>query len=935
MIPCLGADTTVHQVDMTPVAPAPVVPDHPAAPGPDLRLVRILCTLAGVAGVAALVTATLVAAPAWHHLWHSLLFGIGIAGLQIVPLRVSHEGQGEYLYLEEAFLVPMALYLTPGETLAVLASAVLIGQVWHRRGPLKAAFNVGEMVTAAGAGLAVSRLLGAGTGDLGNRALLAAAVGGLVYAAVSMLLVAGVITAVQRSPYLDIVRDGIVVRLVMWTASLAVGVLLAVALEGHLWLLVLMAAPVAMFQIACARALSQFNERHKIERLYEAAGSIRSSMDSRQVVAQLLQSAQRLLDGTEARLVPTGSRREPGALRSAVDATVAVEVPARIAGGAWEENDEGLLRALASVASSALSNATMFERLRAVTASLAEGVVSLDERGVVTFANPAAERMLGVADGKLLGRPLHAVVHARPGAPMGDTHECRLGALLAAGGAARDDDDVFTRADGTHIPVAVTMSPALGDAGNQGTVMAFRDITERKAFEEELSHRMFHDGLTGLSNRALFTDRLAQAHVRGLRNRTPYAVLFIDLDRFKVVNDSLGHQAGDELLMAVAERLKAKVRPGDTFARFGGDEFVMLLEELVREEDAVQVAQRLLEDLAAPFRIQGRDVPVTASVGVVVGHPDNTTPEDCLRNADVAMYRAKANGKGRYEIFRPGTETHELERLDREIALRLAIERGELEVHYQPVVSLETLSVVGVEALVRWHHPVKGLVPPGDFIPLAEETGLILPLGGWVLEESCRQLQEWTAANPALSSLVVSVNLSPHQFRQEGLCEQVADVLALTGLEPGRLCLEVTETALMADAVSTTVTLNRLKSLGARLSIDDFGTGYSSLSYLKRFPVDFVKIDRSFVAGLADGEVDTEIVRSVIRLANAIGISAVAEGVEDERQLGMLRELGCPLVQGYHLARPQCARDIDELLRRPFAMRSPDAPDPALSPGRR
>ena len=893
--------------------------ERPVAPGPDKRFVRTLCVLAGSAGVLTLVLGIVTSTPAWQHLWPSLLFGICIAILQVAPLRVSHEGQGENLYLEETFLVPMALYLTPAETLTVVAVAVLVGQVWHRRGALKAAFNTGEMVAAAGVGLAVSRLLGAGAGILSDRALLAAAVGGLVYAVVSMLLVAGVITAVQRSPYLEIVRDGIVVRLVTWTASLTVGVLLAVALTGRLWLLLLMAVPVTMFQIACARAFTQFNERHKIERLYEAAGSIRSSMDSRQVVAQLLASAQRLLDATEARLVSTASAAAPGALRSDIDTTVAVEVTARIAGGRWRENDEGLLRALASVASSALGNATMFERLRAVTASLAEGVVSLDEHGVVTFANPAAERMLGLDQGELIHRPLHNVVHARAGARPGQPHECRLGAVLAAGGTARDDDDVFTRADGTHLPVAVTTSPVQGDDGALGMVMAFRDITERKAFEDELSHRMFHDGLTGLSNRALFADRLVQAHVRSGRNRSPYAVLFIDLDRFKVVNDSLGHQAGDELLVAVAERLKAKVRPGDTFARFGGDEFVMLLEELVRDEDAVQMAQRILDDLAPPFRIHGRDVPMTASIGIVVGDAAAASPEDCLRDADVAMYRAKANGKARYEVFRPGA-AGEVERLDREIALRLAIERGELEVHYQPVVALKTGSVEGVEALVRWRHPVDGLVPPNDFIPLAEETGLIVPLGEWVLGEACRQLQEWTAADPTLSELVVAVNLSPHQFRQEGLCEQVADVLARTGLAPHRLCLEVTETALMADADSTTVMLNRLKSLGARLSIDDFGTGYSSLSYLKHFPVDFVKIDRSFVADLADDEVDTEIVRSVIRLANAIGISAVAEGVETERQLAMLDELGCPLVQGYLLARPQPAADIWAVLRRPFVL---------------
>jgi diguanylate cyclase (GGDEF)-like protein/PAS domain S-box-containing protein len=522
--------------------------------------------------------------------------------------------------------------------------------------------------------------------------------------------------------------------------------------------------------------------------------------------------------------------------------------------------------------------------------------------------------MLGLATGELLGRPLHDVVHDHPDV-HGPSRSCRLATVLTSGGTSRDDDDTFVRAGGDPLPVAVSTSPVVVQGSAAGTVMAFRDITERKAFQEQLTHQVFHDSLTGLSNRALFTDRLEQAHARASRARSPYAVLFIDLDRFKVVNDSLGHQAGDELLVAVAERLRAKVRPGDTFARFGGDEFVMLLIDLVDDGDAEHVAQRILDDLAVSFRVEGRDVPVSASIGVVVGHPEHTTPEQSLRDADLAMYRAKSNGKGRYEVFRPGTESEETERLDRELALRRALERGELEVHYQPVVSLESASIVGLEALVRWRHPTRGLVPPVEFIPLAEETGLIVPLGRFVLEEACRQLHAWIVREPARSSLVVSVNLSTYQFRQPDLSDQVADVLAVTGLEPARLCLEVTESAMMADADSAADTMGRLKALGTRLSIDDFGTGYSSLSYLKRFPVDFVKIDRSFIGDLAEGEVDTEIVRAVIRLSAAIGIRAVAEGVETEHQLRVLRELGCPLVQGYLLARPQPAADVERLLQ--------------------
>jgi diguanylate cyclase (GGDEF)-like protein len=432
-------------------------------------------------------------------------------------------------------------------------------------------------------------------------------------------------------------------------------------------------------------------------------------------------------------------------------------------------------------------------------------------------------------------------------------------------------------------------------------------------FQERLAYQAFHDPVTGLPNRPLFLDRLRHAQARIARSATSYALVFIDLDRFKVVNDSLGHAAGDDLLVQVSGRLQSALRSGDTLARFGGDEFVVLLEDLADEADALIIVERLLGSLAEPVLIGERELIITASAGVVIGDGTHLGPDECVREGDVAMYRAKARGGGCFEVFRHDLERGGLPRLDLEIDLRRALAEGELELHYQPVVRTRGQAIVGVEALVRWRHPMRGLVSPGEFIPLAEETGLILGIGRFVLEEACRQMGAWRRDHPELDGLVVSVNLSPRQFRQTDLADQVAEALERGGLDAASLCLEVTEGVMVEDVEAATTTLTRLKALGVSISVDDFGTGYSSLAYLKRFPIDYVKIDRSFVAGL-DEKVDAEIVRSVIRLAAAIGIDVVAEGVENADQLTRLEELGCPLVQGYHVARPQPPEAIEALI---------------------
>jgi diguanylate cyclase (GGDEF)-like protein/PAS domain S-box-containing protein len=884
-----------------------------ARKGADPRVVTLACVVAGVVGLVVLVVSLWLEGWRPGHVGTALLLWAGATVLQVIPVRLSHEGQGENLHLEETFLLPMAIFLNLPECLLALGAAVAIGHTWHHRGWRKTVFNTGQLVTAAAIGVGVAQWLGAGTARPSTPVVAAAVVGVLIYSLMSMFAVAGIITLVQGSSFVEAVQDGLGVRVATWVSSQAMGVTLAVAMAGRPAMLLVTALPVAMLQLTYSRSFRQYRERRQMEKLYGVTAAIRSTIDANGVRAELIRAAQTLLDAGSVRLVPTDTPARPGTLHVGIDPATALEVGDRIGGGRWGGEDEFLLHALASVASSALANAALFEQVRTITGSLGEGVLALDREGRVEFTNPAASTILGWTEEELLGRRPHETLHAQA---HGGRHDpcCPLVAPLASGQPSRIDDDIFARRDGTLLPVAFTSSPVVREGELVGSVIAFHDISERKEFERQLTHQAFHDALTGLPNRALFLDRLGHAQARAARIGATHALLFIDLDRFKVVNDSLGHQIGDELLVQVAERLQASLRATDTLARFGGDEFVALLEDLEDGDEAIVVTQRILEQVRHPFPVAGRELAVSCSIGVVVGDGGTDDPDECLREGDVAMYRAKARGRNCFEIFRHDSDSDLRGRLDLEIELREAIEREELELHYQPIVSVVSGAVTGVEALVRWRHPIRGLVPPGDFIPLAEESGLVLPLGAWVLEEACRQGKAWNDGHLGAEDLVVSVNLSPRQFRQPDLVEQVAAVLRRTGLAAGHLCVEVTEGVMVDDVEAAISTLQRLKALGVKVAIDDFGTGYSSLSYLKRFPIDYVKIDRAFIRGLGEETVDSEIVRSVIRLAAAIGIGAVAEGVETEDQLERLRDLQCPLVQGFLLARPQLPADVEALL---------------------
>ena len=449
---------------------------------------------------------------------------------------------------------------------------------------------------------------------------------------------------------------------------------------------------------------------------------------------------------------------------------------------------------------------------------------------------------------------------------------------------------------------------------------------ERKTLEEQLAHRSMHDPLTGLPNRLLFLDRLGQSIARCVRTGTSVGVAFLDLDRFKNVNDSLGHDAGDELLVAVARKIESMIRPGDTVARFGGDEFAVLCEDLPAEtarEQAVEIAERLLATVIRPLVVRGTEMFVGASVGIALSTAGEERPEEVLRDADAAMNHAKEAGRGRVEIFDDTMRTRALAAHSTENALHRALERGEFRLFFQPIINLSDARCVGVEALVRWQHPERGLLHPVEFVPLAEETGLVVQIGLWVLEEAARNAARWQLEQP--EPFLVAVNLSARQLAQPDLAERVAEIIAATGVRPSSLCFEITESVLMDDAESVLDAITRVRALGVQFAIDDFGTGYSSLGYLKRFPVDSVKIDRSFVTGLGSDPGDAAIVSAVIGLAHALGLRVTAEGVETEEQLTALVALDCDEAQGYFFSPPQPAPDLRRLIARTRTWRPPGA----------
>lgn len=543
--------------------------------------------------------------------------------------------------------------------------------------------------------------------------------------------------------------------------------------------------------------------------------------------------------------------------------------------------------------------------------------VALHAEGRMLYANPACAMLLGFDESeKLLGAPLFRFITKETAPRLLES----LGSLDRVNTRALTCECQFRRNnDGRALAVEVTSVPVTYN-GRAGVISILHDVTERKQLEEQLAHQAFHDPLTNLANRVLFKDRVEHALQRAVGGSGSPAVLFIDLDNFKAVNDGLGHSAGDWLLIEVAARLLTSLRPADTVARLGGDEFAVLIDD--EAADAKEVADLILQAFKAPFSVQGTDIVVTMSIGIAAVTPHQGA-DDVLRNADLALYRAKAEGKSCAASFEPEMHVAALRRLELEAELRRAIEgeqgAGQLTIYYQPIARLSTGRMFGFEALVRWQHPERGLLEPLDFISLAEETGLIVPLGRWVLRESCRQTREWQKRFGMLlrgtgTSLMVGVNLSGRHLAQAEIVDDVADSLKSSGLAPSHLVLEMTESMLVHDNRATLERLHSLKALGVRLSIDDFGTGYSSLAYLERFPVDSLKMDRSFISGLGQGDNKSPLAEAVIGLGRILGLRVVAEGIETAEQWDRLRLLGCGLGQGYHIARPLPADQFEALI---------------------
>jgi diguanylate cyclase (GGDEF)-like protein len=834
------------------------VPGTGSDPVPERGQLRVWALSAGIALTAAVLDLTVVrhlrpVDGPLHIPWWALAVLFVVAERWRMCLYFRNSAHS--FSLSEMPLV-VGLFLTDpsGLILARLVGAALAMGLLRRQPPLKLLFNVGLFALEAElAAIAVGHLVPAGP-LLGGSAWLAVLV---IVAAISVLGVGLIMVAVTLSegrPPLRNILEGSFFALLggVTNASLALLALFVLWRDVHeIWLLV---APVAMLAVAYAAYGAERQRHQRMQHLYESSELLQRTPSDGTATCALLAQLCRVFQAEVAEVMLLPPHGDEQAVRATLRHDHFVEAGRRV--------DIGLLDELVPFAVEEQRGVRLSARVEAMPWVL----TSRHLKDAMFVALRSESRIIGTM---LVGN--------------------RLGDL-----------NTFNAEDLTLFEtLAVQASVAF----------------ENGRLEDRLKHQAFHDPLTNLANRALFSDRLAHALARRTGGGGPgVAVLFVDLDDFKMVNDELGHAAGDQLLRAVGERLRSELRPFDTTARLGGDEFAVLIEDAGEVGEAVSVAERIMERLREPFLLHGRELTVHASVGIALSGDGEVDGDELLRRADIAMYRVKQRGKGSVDVYRPSMQEVLVRRLELRTELERAVLRGELVVQYQPIVALDTERMVGVEALVRWQHPVRGTLAPAEFIPLAEETGLIVGLGIHVLEVACRQARAWHVAHPEYGDLEMSVNLSPRQLQDEGFVRQVRRVLVETGLDPRLLTLEITE-GVMVDGGAPGGRLHELKALGVRLSIDDFGTGYSSLSALQHLPVDILKIAKPFVDGIADDPQKRAFAQAIVRLGKTLKLDLVAEGVERREQRDHLRELGCHMAQGYYFARPMDVAAMEQRLR--------------------
>ncbi len=873
-----------------------------------------------IMGVATLAVAVLrlavVGWPGGTETMFAVVFGLLMAASWIWPIRLSVDDESDAFDLDEGFFVLLILLVPASLTVVVFAIVAVVVQVAKRRALIKSIFNVGQIVTSAGFATLVFVLVRGADSQVGYATVGAAVIGAICYLLVNTGAIISILAAL-RTPWRETVFGGMEGRLLVAAGGIGVAVPTALLLADQPRFLPLAVLPLLLLRYLSEGHFYARNDSMRLRGLFEATLDVNRSIGSDQTRVAVLSSAGSLLRTSDVTLAPERPDTHDATLSAPVelaDRRLWLSVSGRSRTEPFDDADRALLDALASVGAVALANADLYaeverqkDNLSVITSSLGEGVCAISKSGEITFMNPAGAGMLGWAD-RVLGNGQPAAIIETPRFLLDPAMRAMSLRQIVV-----SDDVRFERADGSHFPVTMTASPVVGDPEPSAAVIVFRDTSERKAFEEQLARHAFQDPLTGLANRRLLLDHLDHALLQADRTGARVAVLFGDIDRFKVVNDNLGHQVGDELLRVVAERLRRVIRPGDTLSRFGGDEFVVILEGVAAADDASQVAERVLEELRQPIVLgTGHEVVATMSIGMALSQT-GTSRDDLLHDADVAMYRAKELGRGGQVAVFDGEQMRgrSAGRLDLDTALHHALERNQVEVYFQPLVSLSDQRIVAAEALVRWDHPEHGILSPAHFIELAEDNGTILPIGNAVLAHACRRAREWHDLGVPLQ---VCVNLSARQFKHAGLEAQLSDVLGSTGIDPSQLLLEITESLAMDDVDATSTILTRLHDLGVRLAIDDFGTGHSSLGYLARFPIDVIKIDQSFARDIDRDPVKAAIVSAVVALSRAIGSTTVVEGVETLPELEQIKSLGCDMAQGFYFSRPLPTAAFDELL---------------------